>query len=91
MSLVPFLSLASFAAAGRPRPNILFSMADQLRFDALSSVTPSLHTPALDALAAEGVRFARAYSTTPTCTPRPQSQMYSPNFPQCGPRPHTTL
>ena len=47
MSLVPFLSLASFAAAGRPRPNILFSMADQLRFDALSSVTPSLHTPAL--------------------------------------------
>ena len=52
MSLVPFLSLASFAAAGRPRPNILFSMADQLRFDALSSVTPSLHTPALDALAA---------------------------------------
>ena len=49
--------------------NLLFSMADQLRFDALASVTPSLHTPNLDALAADGVRFLHAYSSTPTCTP----------------------
>lgn len=49
--------------------NLLFSMADQLRFDALSSVTPSLKTPHLDRLASEGVRFTRAYSSTPTCTP----------------------
>ena len=52
-----------------PRLNLLFSMADQLRFDALSSVTPSLHTPNLDQLASEGVRFSKAYSSTPTCTP----------------------
>ena len=49
--------------------NLLFSMADQFRFDALSSVTPTLHTPNLDALALDGVQFLRAYSSTPTCTP----------------------
>ena len=44
-------------ADGYDRANILFSMADQLRFDALSAVTPTLHTPHLDQLAKEGVRF----------------------------------
>ena len=44
-------------------------MADQLRFDALSVVTPGLHTPNLDQLASDGVRFTKAYSSTPTCTP----------------------
>ena len=49
--------------------DLLFSMADQLRFDAISAVNPLLHTPHLDRLAAEGVRFSKAYSSTPTCTP----------------------
>ena len=31
--------------------NLLLSMADQLRFDALSPVTPALHTPGFAALA----------------------------------------
>ena len=29
----------------------------------------TLQTPALNKLAAEGLRFAKAYSATPTCTP----------------------
>lgn len=49
--------------------NLLLSMADQLRFDALSPVTPALHTPGFAALAREGVLFSRAYSSTPTCAP----------------------
>jgi arylsulfatase A-like enzyme len=42
--------------------NILFIMCDQLRFDYLGCYGhPHLHTPNLDALAARGVRFTRAY------------------------------
>jgi arylsulfatase A-like enzyme len=35
----------------------------------MGSVTAGQQTPALDALAAGGVRFANAYSSTPSCTP----------------------
>ena len=52
------------------RPNILFLMADQLRFDCLGCMgNPAIHTPNLDAIAREGVVFTNAYSSTPTCTP----------------------
>ena len=50
--------------------NILFIMCDQLRWDYLSCYGhPSLHTPHLDALAAWGVRFSRAYVQSPVCGP----------------------
>jgi arylsulfatase len=45
-------------------------MADQFRADCLgASGNRVIHTPNLDRLAAEGVRFTSAYSSTPTCTP----------------------
>jgi arylsulfatase A-like enzyme len=48
--------------------NILFIMCDQLRFDYLSCAGhPRLHTPNIDALAADGVRFTRAYVQSPVC------------------------
>ncbi|TLP69243.1 phosphonate monoester hydrolase [Parasedimentitalea maritima] len=48
--------------------NILYIMFDQLRFDYLSCAGhPHLHTPHIDALAAKGVRFTRAYVQSPTC------------------------
>ena len=50
--------------------NILFVMCDQLRWDYLScSGHPSLHTPHIDALAARGVRFDRAFCQSPICGP----------------------
>lgn len=50
--------------------NILFVMADQLRADYLSCYGhPTLHTPNIDALAARGVRFSRAYVQAPVCGP----------------------
>ena len=50
--------------------NILFIMADQLRWDYLSCYGhPKLDTPHLDALAARGVRFDRAYIQSPFCGP----------------------
>ena len=56
------------------KPNLLFAMADQLRWDAQGYANPtfsgrSIHTPALDRLAAEGVRMQSSWSSTPTCTP----------------------
>lgn len=50
--------------------NILFVMADQLRWDFLSCYGhPHLDTPNIDKLAARGVRFDRAYVQSPVCGP----------------------
>ncbi|MFL4472163.1 sulfatase-like hydrolase/transferase [Tateyamaria armeniaca] len=52
------------------RPNVLWIMADQLRFDYLSCYGhPHLHTPNIDALAARGVRFTNTYVQSPVCGP----------------------
>jgi arylsulfatase len=66
MARALYAALALRAAAAAPtRPNILLLMADQMRFDTL---TPEL-TPALSSLADSGLRFARTYTSTPSCTP----------------------
>ncbi len=50
--------------------NILFIMCDQLRADYLScNGHPTLDTPHIDALAARGVNFTRAYCQSPVCGP----------------------
>ncbi len=51
------------------RPNFLFITTDQQRWDALGLHNPILRTPAMDALAGEGVRFDRAYPTNAICMP----------------------
>ena len=50
-------------------PNILFLMTDQQRWDAMSVSGDWVQTPALDRIAAEGVRFTRCVTTTPICVP----------------------
>ena len=65
-------ALAAGAAlpAAPPRPNILFIMVDEMRWDAMSCEKhPVVETPNLDRLAAQGVRFARAYTVSPVCSP----------------------
>ena len=50
------------------KPNILFIMADQLRWDYLGcNGHPHIKTPNIDALAASGVDFARAFVQSPVC------------------------
>ena len=50
------------------KKNILFIMFDQLRWDYLSCYGhPHLHTPNIDWLASQGVRFNRAYIQSPIC------------------------
>ncbi|MSU90762.1 sulfatase-like hydrolase/transferase [Rhodobacteraceae bacterium 2CG4] len=51
-------------------PNILLILSDQHRADALGCAGSAfVRTPNLDRLAAEGVRFANAYTPWPVCTP----------------------
>ena len=59
------------AATGRnPELNVLWIMADQLRWDYLSCYgAKHIETPNLDWLASRGVRFNRAYVQSPICGP----------------------
>ena len=52
------------------RPNILFIMTDQLRYDAISEKEgSSRYTPNLDALADCAVQFTNCFTTSPICAP----------------------
>ncbi len=70
MALAAAKTPPAHAAPRIGRPNILLIMADQLRGDCMGADgNKAIRTPHLDRIAAEGVRFRSAYSSTPTCTP----------------------
>ena len=52
-------------AASAQRPNILFILTDDQRWDAVGYVNPIVRTPHIDSLAREGVCFRNAFVTTP--------------------------
>lgn len=58
-------------------PNIMMLMLDQAREDAFSIAGSSdaAHTPNIDRIARDGVRFTNAYSSTPICTPARQAML----------------
>lgn len=50
------------------RPNIVFLLADDMRWDAMGCAgNPIIRTPHLDALAKNGMRFSNAFVTTSIC------------------------
>ena len=51
------------------KPNILFIMTDQQRWDAMSCSGDWVKTPNIDRIANEGVRFENCVTTTPVCIP----------------------
>ncbi len=51
------------------RPNILLITSDQQHYDTLECTNPRIKTPAMARLANEGVRFTRAYTCNPVCSP----------------------
>ena len=57
-------------AATPARPNVVFILADDLGVNDLSLYGSRFHeTPNIDALAKRGMRFDRAYSASPLCSP----------------------
>jgi arylsulfatase A-like enzyme len=59
----------------RKRPNIIFLMDDQHRWDALGIIDPAVQTPNLDALAKRGIFYDQAVCQAPMCTPSRNSMM----------------
>jgi len=51
------------------KPNVLVIMCDQLNYMALSCYGGPVPTPNIDRIANEGVKFTKAYATTPFCSP----------------------
>ncbi len=58
------------------RPNVIFIMDDQHRWDALGLVNQQVVTPTLDKLAKEGVFFNQAVCQAPMCVPSRNSIMF---------------
>jgi arylsulfatase A-like enzyme len=51
-------------------PNILFLLTDQHRWDCVGAYgAREIHTPHLDRIAKEGIRFDRMYTAQPVCSP----------------------
>jgi len=60
----------SSGSQNKPRPNIVLIMADDLGYGDVGCYgCRDIKTPAIDGLAADGVRFTTFYSNAPECTP----------------------
>lgn len=69
-------SLATPLLAQRRRPNLVLIFADDLGYGDLSCYGhPTIRTPNLDRMAAEGMRFTQYYSANPLCSPSRASLM----------------
>ncbi len=63
------LTLVTRASAAERKPNILWLIGENLSLDLGCYGAASVHTPNLDRLAREGVRYTRAFATNPACAP----------------------
>ncbi len=74
VSLVAFLAgisnRVSVAFDASDRPNVLLILPDQMRASAMGcDGNTQVKTPAIDRLAAAGIRFKRTYANVPVCCP----------------------
>src|ERR1700737_6945 len=61
---------APLLAKDEARPNFLFILIDDLRYNALGCLGhPFVKTPNIDRIAREGATFSNAFVTTPLCSP----------------------
>lgn len=68
--LLVLVVFVSGQALGQQRPNIVFLYADDLGYGDVSAYgATKIHTPNIDRLAKEGIRFTNGYATSATCTP----------------------
>jgi len=69
LAYVCFVGLAAASLGAAPRNVLLLISDNHTRTDLGCYGHPTVKTPHLDALAARGTRFTRAYATTPSCSP----------------------
>jgi arylsulfatase A-like enzyme len=75
-------AVSGSACGARPSgPNLLVVLADDLGWGDLGCYgSPSIRTPHLDGLAADGIRFTNAYAAAPVCSPT-RFALYTGRFP----------
>lgn len=61
--------LVSIAGAADRKPNLLWLIGENLSHDLGCYGARHVHTPNLDRLATEGVRYTRVFATNPACAP----------------------
>lgn len=69
ISAAPGPAAAKTMAPAHPKPNIIFILNDDQRYDAMGFLDPAVHTPNMDRIAREGVYFRNAFVTTALCSP----------------------
>jgi arylsulfatase A-like enzyme len=70
LTLLCFNGLVCLLPAADSRPNIVFVIADDQRWDQLgSNGHPVLKTPHIDRIADEGISFNNSFVATPLCSP----------------------
>src|SRR5581483_4532789 len=59
------------ATGGKSQPNIVYILTDDLGYGDVDALNPfgKIKTPSLDRLAADGMRFTEAHSSSAVCTP----------------------
>jgi len=67
--LTLLLALTAFVTAAQKRPNILLIYVDDLGYGDLGCYGSETHTPNIDQLAADGVRFTDYLSSCSVCSP----------------------
>jgi len=69
LAIVLFLTVATCPSAWSARPNVVVLLADDLGYRDVGCYDGPVKTPAIDALAAGGVRFSDFYSGCAVCSP----------------------
>ena len=65
------------------RPNILFIMGDEQRYDCVgANGNPLIRTPNLDALAEQSANLSNCFAQSPVCTPSRQT-LFTGRYPHC--------
>lgn len=75
------LSGSGESSAASPRPNIIVIFTDDQTYRGIGYHNPEVKTPRLDALAAGGITFERAYVASPICAAS-RASMMTGRFPQ---------
>ncbi len=66
---VLLITFSSLVFPAPTKPNIIFVLTDDQRYDEMGFLNPLLNTPNMDAIANEGVHFENAFVTTALCSP----------------------
>lgn len=89
ISLTAFMvvGMVAVAPADKRPPNIVYIMSDELSYYELSHMgNERLHTPNIDQMAKEGIRFTQALAAAPVCGPLRACMMTGKHMGHCSVR-----